>query len=168
MIENQEVEAAQAAQREVRKRLGRFCNQHEALGEGKRFHVELVMASEHSMPERFGQRPGAEVVGITLTSSFILGEAELPMQTCDRAKLSTDLKSWFPTCWETTILGSMHEFLHELQEKRGGVASYFIEKARAVGEEAFRSDLADDAEFWAQCEIAGDWAPDTGMTSRTW
>ena len=104
MIENQEVEAAQAAQREVRKRLGIFCDQHEALARESDFMWSLSRRSEHSMPERFGQRPGAEAVGITLTSSFILGEAELPMQTCDRARLSTDLKSWFPTCWETPIL----------------------------------------------------------------
>ena len=46
----------------------------------------------------------------------------------------------------------MHEFLHELQANVEDWRRNFIERARAVGEEAFRSDLVDDAKFWAQSE----------------
>lgn len=42
---------------------------------------------------------------------------------------------------------SIHEFLHELHAKVEEWRRNFVERARAIGEEAFRSDLTDDGEF---------------------
>ena len=42
--------------------------------------------------------------------------------------------------------------LRELQENVEEWRHDFVERARAVGEETFRSDLADDGKFWVRCE----------------
>ena len=95
MIENHEVEAAEAAQKEVRKRLRIFCDQHKALPERKRaLHVELVKAFRTlNARNDFGQPTRRRGGCTTLTFSSILGVAGLPTQTCDHARHSMDLKS---------------------------------------------------------------------------
>ena len=45
-----------------------------------------------------------------------------------------------------------HGFLYELRKNVGDWRHDFVENARTIGEEAFRSELADDGEFWARCE----------------
>ena len=152
MIENQEVEAAQAAQKEVRKRLGIFCDQNKALPERKRLHAELVKVfrtlNARTVWATTRRRGGWD----NLDVFFYLGRGGATDAISRSRSALHGLEELVSNMLGDDDFGSMHKFLHELQENVEEWRLNFIERARTVGEEAFRSDLADDAEFWAQCE----------------
>ena len=160
MIENQEVEAAQAAQKEVRKRLGIFCYQNKALPERKRLHVELVKAFRTLNARTVWATTRRRGGWGNLDVFFYLGQGGTADANSRSRSALHGLEELVSNMLGDDDFGSMHEFLHELQENVEEWRRNFIERARAVGEEAFRSDLADDAEFWAQCENR--WGRGTG------
>lgn len=153
MIENHEVEAAEAAQKEVRKRLRIFCDQHKALPERKRaLHVELVKAFRTLNARTIWATTRRRGGWYNLDVFFHLGRGGAADANLRSRPALHGLEELTSNMLGDEDFGSMHEFLHEVQENVEEWRSSFIERARAVGEEAFRSDLTDDAEFWARCE----------------
>ena len=153
MIENHEVEAAQAAQKEVRKRLRIFCDQHKALPDRKRsLHVELVKAFRTLNARTIWATTRRRGGWYNLDVFFHLGRGGAADANLRSRSALHGLEELVSNMLGDDDFGSMHEFLRELRENVEEWRSNFIERARAVGEEAFRSDLSDDAEFWAQCE----------------
>lgn len=153
MIENQEVEAAQAAQKEVRKRLGIFCDQHKALPERKRsLHVELVKVFRTLNARTVWATTRRRGGWYNLDVFFHLGRGGASDANLRSRPALHGLEELVSNMLGDDDYGSMHEFLRELLENVEEWRRNFMEGARAVGEEAFRSDLADDAEFWAKCE----------------
>ena len=153
MIENQEVEAAQAAQKEVRKRLAIFCDQHKNLPERKRsLHVELVKVFRTLNARTVWATTRRRGGWYNLDVFFHLGRGGAADANLRSRSALHGLEELVSNMLGDDDFSSMHEFLHELQENVEEWRRDFVEGARTVGEEAFRSDLADDAEFWAQCE----------------
>ena len=153
MIENHEVEAAQAAQKEVRKRLGIFCDQHKALLDRKRsLHVELIKAFQTLNARTVWATTRRRGGWYNLDVFFHLGRGGAADANLRSRPALLGLEALVSNMLGDDDYSSMHEFLHELQANVEDWRNNFIERARAVGEEAFRSDLADDANFWAQCE----------------
>ena len=153
MIENHEVEAAQAAQKEVRKRLGIFCDQHKALPDRKRsLHVELVKAFRTLNARTVWATTRRRGGWYNLDVFFHLGRGAVADANLRSRPALLGLEELVSNMLGDDDYSSMHEFLHELQANVEDWRHNFMERARAVGEEAFRSDLADDANFWAQCE----------------
>ena len=153
LIENHEVEAAQAAQKEVRKRLRIFCDQHKALPERKRFlHVELVRAFRTLNARTVWATTRRRGGWYNLHVFFHLGRGGAVDASLRSRSALHGLEELVSNMLGDDDFDSMHEFLHELRENVEEWRRNFVEKARAIGEEAFRSDLAADAEFWARCE----------------
>ncbi len=153
MIENHEVEAVQAAQKEVRKRLRIFCDQHKALPNRRRsLHVELVKAFRTLNARTVWATTRRRGGWYNLDVFFHLGRGGAADANLRSRSALLGLEELVSNMLGDDDYGSMHEFLYELQENVEDWRRNFIERARAVGEETFRSSLADDAQFWARCE----------------
>ena len=153
LIENHEVEAAQAAQNAVRKRLSIFCDQHKALPDRKRsLHEELVKAFRTLNARTVWATTRRRGGWYNLDVFFYLGRGGAVDANLRSRSALHGLGELIANMLGDDDFSSMHKFLHELQENVEEWRRDFVERARAVGEEAFRSDLADDGEFWARCE----------------
>ena len=153
MIENHEVEAAQAAQKEVRKRLKIFYDQHKALPELKRpLHVELVKAFRTLNARTVWATTRRRGGWYNLDVFFHIGRGGAVDANLRSRSALHGLEELVSNMLGDDDFNSMHEFLNELHANVEEWRLNFVERARAVGEETFRSALADDAEFWARCE----------------
>ena len=153
MIENQEVEAAQAAQKEVRKRLEIFCNQHRDLPMRKRpLHAELITAFRTLNARTVWATTRRRGGWYNLEVFYYLGRGGAADANLRSRPALHGLEELVSNMLGDQDYDPMHEFLHELLENVEEWRSNFMETARSVGEEAFRAELADDSEFWARCE----------------
>ena len=153
MIENQEVEAAQAAQNAVRRRLRIFCGQHKDLPMQKRtLHAQLIKGFRTLNAQTVWATTRRRGGWCDLDVFFYLGRGGAVDANLRSRPALDGLKVLVSNMLGDDDFDSMHKFLHELLENVEEWRRNFMEGARAIGEEAFRSDLADDAKFWAKCE----------------
>ena len=153
LIENHEVEAAQAAQKVVRKRLRIFCDQHKTLPERKRaLHIELVKAFRTLNARTVWATTRRRGGWNNLDVFFHIGRGGAVDANLRSRSALHGLGELVSNMLGDDDFDSMQEFLHELHANVEEWRRNFVERARAVGEEAFRSDLVADGEFWAQCE----------------
>ena len=153
LIENHEVEAAQAAQKVVRKRLGIFRDQHKTLPERKRaLHIELVKAFRTLNARTVWATTRRRGGWNNLDVFFHIGRGGAVDANLRSRSALHGLGELVSNMLGDDDFDSMQEFLHELHANVEEWRRNFVERARAIGEEAFRSDLAADGEFWAQCE----------------
>lgn len=158
MMENHEVEAAQAAQNQVRKRLEIFCRQHKALPERKRFlHEELVKAFRTLNARTIWATTRRSGSWYNLDVFFYLGRGAAADAILRTRSALHGLEVLVSNMLGDDDFESMHGYLHELKENVEEWRSDFIENARAIGEETFRSDLVNDAAFWTKCEGRWGW-----------
>ena len=153
LIENHEVEAAQAAQKEVRKRLSIFCDQYEALPDRVRpLHVELVKAFRTLNARTVWATTRRRGGWYNLDVFFHLGRGGAVDASVRSNRALHGLEVLVANMLGDDDFDSMHEFLHELKENVEEWRQHFVERARAISGEAFRPELVDDAKFWAECE----------------
>ena len=153
LIENHEVEAAQAAQNAVRRRLSIFRDQHKALPDRKRpLHQELVKAFRTLNARTVWATTRRRGGWYNLDVFFYLGRGGAVDANLRSQSALHGFGELIANMAGDDDFGSMHGFLHELRENVEEWRRGFVERARAVGEETFRSDLVDDGEFWARCE----------------
>jgi len=153
LIENHEVEAAQAAQKAVRRRLRIFCDQHKALPERKRsLHMELVKAfrtlNARTVWATTRRRGGWD----NLDVFFYLGRGAAADASLRSRSALHGLEELAHNMLGDDDFASMDKFLRELQNNVEEWRRNFVERARTIGEETFRSHLVDDATFWEKCE----------------
>ena len=153
MIENQEVEAAQAAQNEVRKRLRIFCDQHQDLPMRKRaLHAELLKALRTLNAQTVWAATRRRGSWYNLDVFFHLGRGGAVDANLRSRPALDGLTVLVSNMLGDADYDSMHEFLNELLENVEEWQHNFREGARSIGEETFRADLVDDANLWAKCE----------------
>ena len=153
LIDNHEVVAAHAAQNVVRRRLTIFCDQHSALPDRKRpLHEELVKAFRTLNARTVWATTRRRGGWYNLDVFFHLGRGGAVDANLRSRSAIDGLNELIANMLGDDGLTSTHEFLRELQENVEEWRHAFVERARAVGEETFRSDLSDDGEFWVRCE----------------
>ena len=124
MIENHEVEAAQAAQKEVRKRLEIFCDQHKALPDRKRsLHVELVKAFRTLNARTVWATTRRRGGWYNLDVFFHLGRGGAADANLRSRSALLGLEELVSNMWETTItVPCMNSCMNCRQTWRTGVA----------------------------------------------
>jgi len=153
LIENHEVKAAEAAQKEVRKRLRIFCGQHEDLPDRKRsLHMELVKAFRTLNARTVWATTRRRGGWYNLDVFFYLGRGGAADASLRSRSALHGLEELVRNMLGDDDFDSMYGFLRELQKNVEEWRRDFVERAREIGEESFRPDLVDDAEFWAGCE----------------
>ena len=173
MIANQEVEAAQAAQTAVRKCLRIFCKQHTDLPMRKRTtHAALIKAFRTLNAQTVWATTRRRGGWYNLDVFFHLGRGEAIDANLRSRRALDGLKELVSNMLGDDDYDSMHEFLRELLENVEEWQRNFMDNARTIGEEAFRSDLADDAKFWAECERrygqGGGYRDDVAVMLQKW
>ena len=117
MIENQEVEAAQAARHAVRKRLQIFCDQHKDLPMQKRtLHAELIKAFRTLNAQTVWATTRRRGGWYALDVFFYLGRGGAVDAKLRSRPALDGLKELVSNMLGDDDYDSMHEFLHELLE----------------------------------------------------
>lgn len=153
LIENQEREHAQIAQREVTKDLGIFLNSyHQIPNPTPSIHLPLIRTIEETNARTVWASARRKGSWSNLDVFYHLGSGGAADTRNRTNKIFDELDGIIKNRLDNSDLSPAHPFLQALQTNIALWRSAFLESVRRSGELTFRPALEDDREFWDTCE----------------